>query len=183
MSSRIPAEEPEISTSPSEDKSSDGVVSERTMEIVVAALLMAVAAIVMVSSYRSGAGWARNVGPQSGYFPFYVALIMLFASGGTLVQRILRKTKESQSFIERGELVRVLQVLIPTAAFVVLAIYIGIYVATFLFISLFMLWLGHYPLKKTIPVALALPILLFLVFEKWFLVPLPKGPLERLLGY
>ncbi len=152
------------------------------MEIVVAALLMTVAVVVMVSSYRSGAGWARNVGPQSGSFPFYVALIMLATSGGTLVHH-LRKGDRSASFVSRGELVRVLQVLVPTAGFVLLAIYIGIYVATFLFISLFMLWLGHYPWKKTIPVALALPILLFLVFERWFLVPLPKGPLEHLLGY
>ena len=59
----------------------NGVVSNRTMNIVVALILMAVAAVVMVASYRLGAGWAKDVGPDSGYFPFYVALIMFFASG------------------------------------------------------------------------------------------------------
>ena len=34
-----------------------------------------------------------------------------------------------------------------------------------------------------VAVAVAVPVLTFLMFEIWFLVPLPKGPLESFLGY
>jgi putative tricarboxylic transport membrane protein len=27
------------------------------------------------------------------------------------------------------------------------------------------------------------PVVTFLIFEKWFLVPLPKGPIEEYLGF
>jgi putative tricarboxylic transport membrane protein len=163
---------------------SKSVVSNRSMNIAVALILMAVAAVVMVSSYRLGAGWAENVGPDSGYFPMYVTLIMFLASGATLLQNLLQRRPDGGGkFIARGELIMVLQVLIPTFVFVVLSITIGIYISAFLFIGFFMLWHGRYPLYKAIPLALFVPILLFVVFEIWFLVPLPKGPFEAWLGY
>jgi putative tricarboxylic transport membrane protein len=169
----------------SDDKlASRSVVSNRSMNIAVALILMAVATVVMVTSYRLGAGWAENVGPDSGYFPMYVALLMFLASGVTLAQHLLRRPADGGGkFIARGELIMVLQVLVPTFVFVVLSITIGIYISTFLFIGFFMLWHGRYPLHKAIPLALGVPILLFVVFEIWFLVPLPKGPFEAWLGY
>ncbi|MGH6727947.1 MAG: tripartite tricarboxylate transporter TctB family protein [Pseudolabrys sp.] len=161
-----------------------GVVSNRTMNVAVALALMAVASVVMISSYRLGAGWAKDVGPDSGYFPFYVSLIMFVTSGVTLVQHLLSRRSDGEgTFIARGELVMVLQVLIPMSIFVVLSIYIGIYISMALFIGFFMTWHGRYPLYKTIPLVIAIPIVLFVVFEIWFLVPLPKGPLEAWLGY
>jgi len=162
----------------------NSVVSNRTMDIVVALALMIVAAVVMIASYRLGAGWAKDVGPDSGYFPFYVSLIMFITSSITLLRQLfLRRADPEDSFIARHELMMVLQVLIPMTIFVVLATYIGIYISMFLFIGFFMMWLGKYSLIKTIPVALAVPVVLFIVFEIWFLVPLPKGPVEAWLGY
>ena len=161
-----------------------GVVSNRTMNIVVAGAMMAIAAIIMISSYRLGAGWSKDVGPDSGYFPFYVALFMFVASTITLLQYLLKPpAKSSDSFIHHHQLMMVLKVLIPMTIFVVLSIYIGIYISMILFIGFFMMWLGRYPLIKTIPVVIAVPVILFVVFEIWFLVPLPKGPVEAWLGY
>jgi len=160
------------------------VVSYRTMNIVVSLMLMVVASVVMIASYRLGAGWAKDVGPASGYFPFYVALIMFVASGATFLQHLLiRPPDGGRSFLARRELKMVLQVLIPTLVFVVLSVYIGIYISTALFIAFFMLWHGHYPAYKAIPLAIIVPVVLFVVFEVWFLVPLPKGPFEHWLGY
>jgi putative tricarboxylic transport membrane protein len=159
-----------------------GVVSNRTMNMAVSLALMAVATVVMVSSYRLGAGWAKDVGPDSGYFPFYVALFMFIASGVTLIQHLLARNSEG-SFVAGGELVMVLSILIPMTIFVVLSLYIGIYISTFLFITFFMMWHGRYSLYKTLPIALFVPVALFVIFEIWFLVPLPKGPFEAWLGY
>jgi putative tricarboxylic transport membrane protein len=172
-----------MSHSSDSEESLDGVVSNRTMNIVVAGALMAIAAVVMISSYRLGAGWAKDVGPDSGYFPFYVALFMFIASAAVLLQNLLARDADGGSFIGHGELRMVLQVLVPMSIFVVLAIYIGIYISTFLFIFFFMTWHGRYPIYKTVPVAVLVPVVFFLVFEIWFLVPLPKGPIEVWLGY
>ena len=173
MSDRLDNSDPESSA-----------VSNRTMNIVVALALISVAAIVMVSSARLGAGWAKDVGPDSGYFPFYVSLILFITSGITLAQNVLARTPGGDgSFIAHGEMKMVLQVLIPTIIFVVLSIYIGIYISTFLFIGFFMTWHGRYPIWKTFPVAALVPVALFVIFEIWFLVPLPKGPFEHWLGY
>jgi putative tricarboxylic transport membrane protein len=160
------------------------VASRRSMNIAVAVMLLVVASIVMVTSYRLGAGWAKDVGPDSGYFPFYIALILFISSGVTLIQNLVGASREpGGSFIARDQFIRVLQVLVPMTVFVVLSTYIGIYISTFLFMSFFMMWHGRYPIYKTVPVAVGVPVVLFVVFEVWFLVPLPKGPFEAWLGY
>jgi putative tricarboxylic transport membrane protein len=44
-------------------------------------------------------------------------------------------------------------------------------------------WNGGYSPYKALPLAVLLPIILFVIFEIWFLVPLPKGPVEAWFGY
>ena len=101
-----------------------------------------------------------------------------------MVQNLLRRHRDGESvFLHRRELMMVLEVLVTTLIFVVLSIYIGIYISMALFIGFFMTWHGRYPFYKTIPIAVLVPVALFVIFEVWFLVPLPKGPLEAWLGY
>jgi hypothetical protein len=157
-------------------------VSRRVMELVVAALFMAVAALVMWANWRIGAGWASD-GPQAGYFPFYMGLLMFLASAATFGIHLFGAGGRSVNFVDRSQLRMVLQVLVPAAVFVFAIRYLGIYVAAAAFIAFFMWWLGRYPLYKIVPIAVLIPLALFMMFEVWFLVPLPKGPLEATLGY
>jgi putative tricarboxylic transport membrane protein len=159
------------------------VVSTRTMEIAVAIAMMCFAAVVMVSNFELGAAWGRD-GPEAGYFPFYVGVLMFIASAITLIgQRVIHRAAETAAFVDRESLWRVLQILIPTAIYTVFVAYIGIYVASAIFIAIFMVWLGRYRIPVAIAAAAAVALALFLTFEVWFLVPLPKGPLEAWLGY
>jgi hypothetical protein len=128
-----------------------------------------------------GASWADD-GPQAGYFPFYVGLIILISSLANLVIAWVGRGPRG-TFVEYGQLGSVLQVFIPAALFVAAISWIGIYVAAALYITIFMAWLGKYRPWVIAPVAIGVPIALFLLFEVWFLVPLPKGPLEAALGY
>jgi hypothetical protein len=152
------------------------------MELVVAAGFMIVAAVVMADSWRVGAGWAFD-GPQAGYFPFYIGVIMFIAAAITFLTHAFTRTPDLANFVERPAFWLVLKVLVPTIAFVVLIGFLGIYVAAGLFIAFFMIWLGRYSLWKALPVGIAIPVVLFWVFEIAFLIPLPKGPLEAALGY
>jgi putative tricarboxylic transport membrane protein len=154
----------------------------RIMDAIVAAILMAVGVVVMVNSYKLGAGWS-STGPESGYFPFYVGVLILLSSTITLLVTLLGKSPDRAPFVEPEQFRRVLQVLIPSFIFVMAIRYIGIYVAGGLFIACFMWWLGKYPLRKVVIVSVLVPLALFVLFEVWFLVPLPKGPLEAAFGY
>ncbi|MGH8457502.1 MAG: tripartite tricarboxylate transporter TctB family protein, partial [Stenotrophobium sp.] len=152
-----------------------GLVSMRTMEIVVAAILLAFGATFLYSSYRLGFRWGSE-GPQSGFFPFYVSLFIGVASGAVLLQAILRKDESgAEIFVTHGQMKQVLKVLIPAAAFILGIQLIGIYVSSAIYIALFMNLLGDYPWKKSLPLAIAISVLFFFLFEVWFQVPLFKG--------
>ena len=165
-----------------EPTESRGRVTYWTMDLVVAAILMGVGALVMVGSYELGAGWSPN-GPESGYFPFYIGALILLSSTVTLLVTLFTKSPDRTPFVEPEQFQRVLQVLIPSFIFAIAIDYIGIYVAGGLFIAFFMWWLGKYPLPKVVMVSVLVPLVLFVVFEMWFLVPLPKGPVEAYFGY
>lgn len=168
------------------------LVSNRTMEIVVALLLLAGSGIVLYDSLRLGAGWQEGIGPAAGYFPFWIALI-LGTSSLVILATAIAGHGAGEVFVALRPFGRVLAVLVP--AFIYVAIIggislgpvdvpgLGIYVASAIFMLGFMLVVGRESILKSIGVSILVPIALFFMFEKWFLVPLPKGPLELWLGY
>lgn len=157
-------------------------VSYRSVDAAVALLFMALSCVVMWDSWRIGAGWASD-GPEAGYFPFYIGLIMFIASAGTLVGALITKAPNLGTFVGKDQLSSVLRVLIPTVVYVALIPYLGLYVAGALYIAFFMMWIGKYGPVITVPVAIGVPLFLFLMFEVWFMIPLPKGPVENALGF
>jgi putative tricarboxylic transport membrane protein len=160
------------------------VVSNRTMDIVVALLFLGACAVVIADSLRLGFQWRENEGPASGYFPFYIAVMMAIASTVNLVSAILGRTANGDAtFVSRRALGRVLAVLVPAIAYVAAVQYLGIYVASAGFIFIFMLLVGRERVSRALGVSLGVPLVLFFMFEVWFLVPLPKGPFETWLGY
>ena len=160
------------------------LVSNRTLEIAVSVFFLVMAAIVIYDSNRLGVLWQVNEGPASGYFPFYIAVLMSIASVANLLNAILGKTEGGDdTFVSVPAFKRVLAVLIPAIVYVAAMQFIGIYVASAIFIFSFMIILGREPVLKAIAVAVGVPLALFMMFEVWFLVPLPKGPFEAMLGY
>jgi hypothetical protein len=153
----------------------------KSAEIAVSALFLLGAALVMYDSVRLGATWGGD-GPRPGYFPFYVALIMGVSALVNLVRAALVPRERSKPFVLVGQLKLVLTVLIPTILYAAAITWIGIYVSSTLFIAFFMRWLGRFAWWKVAAVSLGATIVFFLIFERWFLVPLPKGPIEALLG-
>ena len=160
-----------------------GGLATRWVELVVALLIVAGGAVVVTDSLRLGAKWGSD-GPEAGYFPFLVGSALLL-SGGWIVANVLWRWRKlaGSVFVEWERLKPVLMMLLPSIAYVVLIKFIGLYVASAIFLGAFMVWRGKYGALPTASVALGVPVALFLLFEIWFLVPLPKGPLEHLLGY
>jgi putative tricarboxylic transport membrane protein len=156
-------------------------VSRKTMEIAVTLLFLVFGLVVCWDSYRLGAKWGSD-GPQAGYFPFYIGIIIVFCSAVTLFQALAIKAAQNTPFVMRGQLKMVTLVMVPTIIYVGLINWLGIYVASTIYIALFMWWLGKYSWVKYVPVSVGVSVSFFLMFEVWFKVPLPKGPLESALG-
>lgn len=159
--------------------------STRSVEIVVAALIFAFGALVIYGSQKlGGAGWTED-GPSSGYFPFYMGCILCIASAGTLYQAAFGKHRKAEVFVDGEQFRRVLVVLVPAAVYVLAIQFVGIYIASAVYIAGFMIVLGKFNPAKSVVAALAISALFFAMFEIWFKVPLVKGSLDPLafLGY
>jgi hypothetical protein len=149
--------------------------SHRNMEVVVALIIAAFGALVMAGSYQVGINWGVE-GPKAGFFPFYVGLVIVVSSAINLFQAL--KEKPGQLFADWGQLRAVMSIVVPTAIYVVVMPFVGLYLSSFVLIAFFMKWLGRYSWTLTLSIAIAVPLITFVLFEKWFLVPLPKGPIE-----
>ena len=136
---------------------------------------------MVYDSVRLGARWADD-GPQAGYFPFYIGLLVCISAAVNFAMTLFNRKDAQRDFVELDKLKLVLAVLIPAAIYVGVISWTGIYVASTIFIAFFMRWLGHYPWWKVAAVSIGNSVAFFLIFEVWFKVPLPKGPLENLLG-
>ena len=166
------------------DSTTGAGISMRATELVVAALLFMAGAVVVYDSYRLGSKWGSD-GPQSGYFPFYIGLLICISSGINFAQVLMARRMDPEIFVAWGPFKLVLTVLIPAAVYVLGVKYIGIYLASAIYIALFMAWLGKYSWLRSIAVGVAVNVSFFLMFEVWFKVPLYKGDLDplRFLGY
>jgi len=154
---------------------------QKSAEMAVAAFIFLLGAIVIYDSARLGARWGDD-GPQAGYFPFYIGLILCASSAVNLALALLNRRDRDRTFVEVGQLKLVLTVLIPSAIYVGLIGWTGIYVASAVYVAFFMRRLGKYPWWKVAAVSIGNSVAFFLIFEIWFKVPLPKGPVEALLG-
>lgn len=162
-------------------------VSTKTMDVIVAVIFFALGALVMWDSKRLGASWGSD-GPEAGYFPFYIGAILCVAAIVNAIRAALGKDIKEQSFVSVAALKMVFSVLLPTILYVLFIGGIGpipglgMYVPSVLFIAAFMMWLGKYKWLMSLTVSVGVIVVFFLMFEIWFKVPLPKGPLEAALG-
>jgi hypothetical protein len=162
------------------------VGSVRVWEAIVAVLFLLFGAVVAWDSHRIGSSWASD-GPQAGYFPFYIGVIIVIASVLNLYNALKPDPEKSEPFVSWGQLRMVLTVMVPTVVYVALIdnpwYGLGIYEASVIFIAAFMRVLGKYSWIKVALVSIGTMVVFFMMFEVWFQVPLPKGPLEAALGY
>jgi len=152
---------------------------QRLVETVVALAIGALGVVAMIGSLQVGIGWGLE-GPKSGFFPFWIGAIVVLASAVNVVRALA--IPRDRLFAEWSQLAQVRKVVIPMAIYVAAVPWLGIYVSSALLIAGFMRWLGRYGWLVTVIVSVALSVLIYVTFENWFLVPLPKGPLEDWLG-
>jgi hypothetical protein len=151
----------------------------RAADLMTAAVLMGVGGLVLFDAVRLGHEWGSD-GPESGFFPFWLATAMIVACGLIVVQAL--RQRAPKPFVTRAQIRPVLSVLLPAAAMVAIMEVAGLYVAAAIYIGFYMRWVGRHRWPVIVALALGIPIVTFVIFERWFLVPMPKGPLEAWLG-
>jgi putative tricarboxylic transport membrane protein len=155
--------------------------TQRSVEIGVTLAMAVFSLIVIAGSIQAGIGWGAE-GPKAGFVPFYVGLLILGSSVINL-GAVLSERSDKRLFAEWGQLAKVMSILVPTSIYVAAIPWIGIYVASVILIAVFMRWLGRYTWSLVAAISLGVPLAVFLIFERWFLLPLPKGPIEEFLGF
>lgn len=152
----------------------------RAADIATAGVLFLLGGVVVFDAVRLGIGWGTD-GPSSGFFPFWLAVVMMAACLVIMLQAV--RKRGDAPFVTREQLGPVLKVLVPASVLVLLTEFIGLYVASALYIAFYMRWIGRHRWLTVAVLAIGIPLVTFVVFEQWFLVPMPKGPLETWLGF
>ena len=165
-----------------EEDTSPAVVGRRPVETATLAIVLAFAVLMAWDNWRTGIAW-ESTGPKAGYFPFYVSVIMAGACVWGLILEFVKRGTPDAPFVRRNQFRRVMQVFIPTLAFVPATQWLGLYVSSFILIAGFMIVVGKLKPWVSLLTALVFTAAMFITFEIAFDVIMPKGPLERLLGY
>jgi hypothetical protein len=150
-------------------------------EIATALVTLALGVTIVVGAREFGTGWSAG-GPEPGTFPFYVGLLVTAASAGNMVVA-WRRRHSARLVVTATQLRRIAAFGVPILGFVALALTLGFYVATAIYLALVMRVQGGFRWLACIAVAAGTSLFFFAVLEVWFKVPLLKGPLEALLGY
>jgi hypothetical protein len=146
-------------------------------EIICALALLALAGTGVVEAIRLGSGWGPS-GPRAGFFPFWLSLILGACSVMILIRALrMDPTHEAvkKPFVTATKLKPVLAVFLPMAAAVALTEVIGFYLMSAVYLAFFMRWMGRHSWPLILAISLLFPAATFLVLERWFLIPMPKG--------
>ena len=155
--------------------------SHLLVELGVGLLTLLFGIVILLGSVQVGIGWGIE-GPGPGFFPFYISLFIIVASIYNLLQATTLGGIKEGLFSSLDQLRRVMSVVVPATIYVALVPFIGMYVSSILLIAVFMMWLGRYSAWKTLPIAVGVPAIVYIVFERYFQIALPKGPVEYWLG-
>jgi putative tricarboxylic transport membrane protein len=161
---------------------SPALTTTRTVDVAVSILLLALAVLLAFDNWRTGMSW-DSTGPQAGYFPFYLSAILAAACLYGLGKEFQARRQPAETFVTRAQFRRVVQVFVPTLLFCLLMQWLGLYVASFLLVAGFMMFVGRIAAWKAVLTALVFSLAMFITFDIAFDVIMPKGPLEALFGH
>jgi hypothetical protein len=153
----------------------------RKANLGVAIFLFVLGAIVMYDAVRLGFRWDPGFGPGAGYLPFYLSLGVLICTAIFIVKQVIQLSKigivGDKPLIQEGGLKPILWVLLPSTVMVILISIIGLHFAAFVFLLFYMRVVGKIGWLECALVSILMPIGLYVVFDRLFLIPLPDGML------
>lgn len=156
----------------------------RRADTIFAALILVGAFFLVPQALRLTVTWTA-IGPGSGFFPFWLVVGVVFHAALILVQSLRAPAPPGRAapFIEPESLRPLLIVFLPMVAVISLIGYLGIYIGGGLYLAGYMTFVGRQRWVAVALVSVLVPVVLFFIFERWFLLPMPKGTLLEYLLY
>jgi putative tricarboxylic transport membrane protein len=147
----------------------------RVTDLVVVLLLLAFGVGVVVQAQSVGPGWARGR-PESGFFPYWLGVILIVLCLIVAAQLLWRWRRLTEPFFhDRRALGSVLKVVGTAGVALALIYFVGFYAAAVLYMLLYTRWVGRHRWSTALAVSLGIPIAIYVVFERWLLILLPRG--------
>jgi putative tricarboxylic transport membrane protein len=148
----------------------------RKADIIVALILMLVGMVVLADAIRLGFGWGMS-GPEAGFFPFYMGLGTVICTFFIVLRavKVYKKEGAGKPLIMEGGLKQILWVLIPAIGMILLTELIGLHLATVLYLAFYMGVVGRLHWGKVILLSILVPLVVYVMFDRVFLIPLPEG--------
>ena len=138
-------------------------------------VLLLLGGLVLWGSLTLKIGWGLN-GPESGFFPFWLAVGLVICSGAIVLKAFfLGSSYTDRPFVRKGGWVPVVKVAVPAFGMVALTEAIGLYPAAAIYLAVYMRWIGRHRWVTILLVSILLPVASYFLFDKWFLIPMPKG--------
>ncbi|HUU50678.1 MAG TPA: tripartite tricarboxylate transporter TctB family protein [Nitrospinota bacterium] len=138
----------------------------------------------VIPATRQSIAWEKGVGPASGWFPFYLAGLMLICSLIVLIPKVIDAVKEGladKPFVTLEALKEVLWGFWPMFAFVFTIPWLGFYLGATIYIIYYMRAVGRHSWKLSLPTGILFNVAVFYIFEKSLKLTLEKGITESLL--
>ena len=153
-------------------------------ETIVAALFLLGAVLLIPQALKVPVAWTA-IGPGSGFFPFWLVVGVVFHAALLLVRPLRAPVPPGRAapFLERESVRPLLIVFLPMVAVISMLRYLGIYIGGGLYLAGYMIFVGRQRWVTVFLVSILLPVALFFIFERWFLLPMPKGTLLEYLLY
>jgi hypothetical protein len=155
------------------------MISRRALELATAALTGVFGAAVVISSIDNGIGWS-TAGVDAGTFPFLTGVIVLVGSLWNLARGWLQSWDVA---VSSSDVRRVIALFAPAVVFVGAIPLIGVYLASGCYMLGTLVLLHRFSLPRSLLIAAATPLALYLVFERMFQVSLPHGALGDVIGF
>lgn len=148
----------------------------RAAEILCAVGVLAGAGLLLREALRLDVGWG-DAGPGAGFFPFWLGMGLLLSSLPVLLQAVRSPAADARPFLARGALISVSKVLGPIVGVIAAMDLVGFYLAAAVYLAVSGYWLHRHRWPLVLGLCVAFPLVTWLVFERWFLILLPKGRL------
>ena len=160
------------------------MISRRALELATAILTGSFGVAVVVQSLDNGIGWS-SAGVDSGTFPFAIGLVIVLGSLYNLVRGVLPTATLANVpiAITPIELRRLAGLFVPAAIFVAAIPLLGMYLASALYIFAVLAIPRHQSVLRSLAMAAATALVLYVVFERMFQVSLPHGALAAAFGF
>jgi Tripartite tricarboxylate transporter TctB family len=177
-----PRPTPQPTNPPTGGHTGEGVlVRRRALELITGFATLGFGALIMRGALAHDNGWGDR-GPEPGYFPFWVGIIIVVGSLGVIVQSLLMKDGARDVSISMGQARRAAAFFLPVIAFVATTLLLGFYVAMALYLMFVMTLQGGYRVLPAVLISIGTAVAFYGLFDVWLQVPLLKGPLEARLG-